>query len=350
MNWFQHAAQPVDQAAVDRAIARQNTLTKPPGSLGQLEQVAIRLCGMMGDTPQPDRPAIVVFAADHGVAEENVSVFPQAVTAEMVRNFSTGGAAICVLARNIPASLEVVHLGTVNDPGPLPGVVREIIAPASANLSKSAAMDSAQLNQAMEAGRSAVKRALQAGRNIFIGGDMGIANTTSASALICAFLDLPADQVSGPGTGLAPEGVAHKADVIGHALALHKAQMTDAVETLRHVGGFEIAALTGAYIAAAQAGLPVIVDGFIASSAALAAVKINPGCARWLILSHVSAEPGYRRLQQALEPLTGCPPLIDLGMRLGEGSGAAVVLPMIQIACRLHNEMATFAQAGVSEG
>ena len=350
LSWYTEAVKQIDQQCVDRAIARQNTLTKPPGSLGQLEQIAIRLCGMLGDKPDPDKPAIVIFAADHGVADENVSAFPQVVTGEMVRNFANGGAAICVLSRAIGASLEVVQLGTVNDPGEMNGVVRAIIAPASNNLLQQPAMDDAQLEQAMAHGKAAVERALDAGRNIFIGGDMGIANTTAATAIICKFLGLPGSDIAGPGTGVDENGVRHKAEVVDKAIALHRNTMTDPIQVLRCLGGFEIAALAGAYIAAAQRGLPVVVDGFIASAAALAAVRINPESAGWMLLSHVSAEPGYVAVQAALEQACNAAPLISLQMRLGEGSGAAVVMPLILNACRLHNEMATFDQAGVSEG
>lgn len=350
MNWYLKPAKAIDHDAVKRAVARQNSLTKPPGSLGQLEQTAVRLCGMMGDRPNPDRPAIVVFAADHGVADENVSAFPQVVTGEMVRNFANGGAAICVLARASEASLEVVQLGTVNDPGELPGVVREIIAPASGNLLQQPAMDNEQLEQAMKAGKNAVERAQAKGRNIFIGGDMGIANTTAATAIICQALSLAGEDVAGPGTGLDAVGVRHKAEVVDQAIALHGDAIREPIDMLRCLGGFEIAALAGAYIAAAQHGMPTIVDGFIASSAALAAVRINPDAANWMLLSHISAEPGYAPVQHALEEVTGSTPLISLAMRLGEGSGAATVIPVIRNACRLHNEMATFGQAGVSEG
>ena len=325
-------------------------LTKPPGSLGKLEKVATRLSGMLGDTPMPDQPAITVFAADHGVAVENVSAFPQAVTGEMVRNFASGGAAICVMARALKARLEVVNLGTVNDPGEIEGVVRRIISPATANIAKESAMTNKQLEAAMEAGRDAVDRAIHKGCNLFIGGDMGIANTTAAAALVCACLDLPPEQIAGPGTGLDKDGVKHKAAVISRALAQHRDGLGEPLDILRRLGGFEIAALTGSYITASQRGTPAIIDGFIAASAALLATRVNSSCAGWLVLSHVSAEPGFKPLQSELERLTGSEPMLDLSMRLGEGSGAAITLPLLQHACQLHNEMATFEQAGISGG
>jgi nicotinate-nucleotide--dimethylbenzimidazole phosphoribosyltransferase len=207
-------------------------------------------------------------------------------------------------------------------------------------------MTEAQLASAMQAGRGAVERARKEGAQIFIGGEMGIANTSAATALACALLGRSASEIAGPGTGLDSAGVARKAQIIDEALELHRAAMTSPLETLRHVGGFEIAALAGAYIACAQAGLPVLVDGFIASSAALVAMKIRPDAANWWFYGHASAEPGYVHLMQALDAR----PLVNLGMRLGEGSGAAVALPILRLAAALHGQMATFGDAGVSEG
>lgn len=344
--WLDTPSAPFHDEARRAAEARQSQLTKPPGALGQLEALAIRLATMQGSAqPRAGTIHIAVFAADHGVAAEGVSAFPQVVTGEMVKNFAAGGAAISVLARYLGASLEVVNLGTVNDPGPLPGVVREIIAPSSANLAQEAAMSHEQLGRALEAGRASVERARKENADLYIGGEMGIANTTAAAALACALLDAQPEHLAGPGTGLDAAGVSRKAEVIRRALALHRGQLADPREALRRLGGFEIAALTGAYLAAAQAGLAVLVDGFIASAAALAAVRIRPDAGGWLLFSHASAEPGHRRILQAL----AATPLLDVGMRLGEGSGAAVAVPLLRLACALHNEMATFAEAGVSK-
>lgn len=343
--WLDLPPASTDAVAGQAAEARQSVLTKPPGALGQLETLAIRLAAMQGAAhPRADCVHIAIFAADHGVAAEGVSAFPQAVTGEMVKNFAAGGAAISVLARHLGANLEVVNLGTVNDPGPLPGVVCEIIAPCSANLAQEAAMSHEQLGRALEAGRASVERARKENADLYIGGEMGIANTTAAAALACALLGAEAQQLAGPGTGLDAGGVSRKAEVIRRALALHGEYLADPREALRRLGGFEIAALAGAYLAAAQAGLPVLVDGFIASTAALAAVRIQPGVAEWLIYAHASAEPGHQRILQAL----AAQPLLDLGMRLGEGSGAATAVPLLRLACALHNEMATFTEAGVS--
>ncbi|MDH5785752.1 MAG: nicotinate-nucleotide--dimethylbenzimidazole phosphoribosyltransferase [Chromatiales bacterium] len=345
--WLGGSVAAIDEKASAAATTRQGQLTKPPGSLGRLEQLAIRLAGMQGEEkPSLEQIHISVFAADHGVAAEGVSAFPQEVTVAMIANFAHGGAAISVLAKSLGAKLEVVDVGSASEPPELPGVISARAGNGTANFAKGAAMDEGQLVTALQAGREAVARALAAGAQLFIGGEMGIANTTSATAIASALLQRPAHELAGPGTGISAEGVSRKAVVIEQALALHKETMTSPLEVLRCVGGFEIAALAGAYIAAAQAGLPVLVDGFISSSAALAALRINPAIAPWLMLSHASAEPGHAAMVEAI----GERPLVDLGMRLGEGSGAATCVPLLRLACALHADMATFAEAGVAEG
>ncbi len=344
-DWLQRPVAPLHEEARQAAAERQTMLTKPPGALGRLERLAIDLAAMQGrPLPRLERIRITVFAADHGVAAEGVSAFPQAVTAEMVRNFARGGAAISVLARQLGAELEVVDLGTVTELEPLPGVVSERLGPGSANLAREAAMSEAQLAAALDAGRAALERALASGCDLFIGGEMGIGNTTAASAVACALLKVAPEALAGPGTGLDADGVRRKARVIARALELHGSD-GEPLELLRRLGGFEIAALTGAFTAAAQRGVPVLVDGFIATAAALVAVRREPRVGQWLLFSHASAEPGHAALVEAL----GAEPLLDLGMRLGEGSGAAVAATLLRSACALHNEMATFAEAGVSE-
>lgn len=344
LDWLSAPCREPAAEFADAARAHQLQLTKPPGSLGLLEAMAIQLASLQG-TAQPglDRVWISVFAADHGVAEEGVSAFPQVVTGEMVRNFATGGAAISVLARNLGAQLEVVNLGTVNDPGEIAGVRRAIIAPSTANFCLGPAMSEAQLEAALQAGAQSVRSASNAGMQLFIGGDMGIANTTSAAALASALLDEPPSSLAGAGTGLNAAGIQHKVTVIERALALHSTVKT-AVAQLRCLGGFEIAALVGAYVAAAQTGMPVLVDGFISTTAAIAAIAIQPQVRPWLLFAHRSKEHGHARLLRALQ----AEPLIDLELRLGEASGAAIALPMLRLACALHNGMATFEQAGVS--
>jgi nicotinate-nucleotide--dimethylbenzimidazole phosphoribosyltransferase len=346
-DWLQHPVAVPDARATAEALARQGQLTKPPGALGRLEALAVRLAGMQGSVrPSLARVRIVVFAADHGVTAEGVSAFPSEVTAQMVHNFAAGGAAISVLARELGAELEVVDVGVARPLPPLPGVVAARVADGSANLAREPAMSGAQLGAALAVGRDAARRAIAAGAQLFIGGEMGIGNTSAAAALACACLGLPAAALAGPGTGLDSAGVARKATVIQRGLDLHGAALADPLEALRRVGGFEIAALAGAFTACAQAARPVLVDGFIASAAALAAVRINPGVGDWLLFGHLSREPGHRAVLDAL----AAEPLLDLGMRLGEGSGAAVALPLLRLACALHDGMATFAEAGVSEG
>ena len=346
IEWLNQPMSSPDAAARENAEARQQQLTKPPGALGRLEEVAIQLAALQAVArPNIDKVHITVFAADHGVAEENVSAFPQAVTAEMVKNFSRGGAAISVLAKELGADLKVINMGTVSDTGPLKGVTNLALGSGTANFSVQAAMTEQQLESALDAGRQAVEQAKNSGAQLFIGGEMGIANTTSATALACVLLNETPEKLAGPGTGLSAEGVTHKISVIQRAINLHKENITSPLECLRRLGGFEIAALVGAYIACAQQGLPILVDGFITSSAALVAAHICPEVKDWFLFSHSSAEPGHRRVLEALDAKS----LLDLQMRLGEGSGAAIAVPLLRMACALHNDMATFAEAQVSE-
>ncbi|SCZ29860.1 MULTISPECIES: nicotinate-nucleotide--dimethylbenzimidazole phosphoribosyltransferase [unclassified Pseudomonas] len=344
--WWLDPCKPFDTQALEQATARQQQLTKPAGSLGRLESVAVQLAGLQGQVkPSLDHVWIAIFAGDHGVVAEGVSAFPQEVTGQMLLNFVSGGAAISVLARQLGASLEVVDLGTVTPALDLPGVRHLRVGPGTANFLHGPAMTVAQGEQALQAGRDSVLRAVAAGTHLFIGGEMGIGNTTAASALACALLDCPVAHLVGPGTGLDAAGVSHKAQVIERAQALHAAQRDDPLQTLFNLGGFEIAALAGAYLACAQQGVAVLVDGFICSVAALVAVRVNPGCRPWLLFGHRGAEPGHRHVLETL----GAEPLLDLGLRLGEGSGAALAVPLLRLACDLHGQMATFAEAAVAD-
>ena len=349
MKWIDNKAVDLSMAARDAALARQAVLTKPAGSLGRLEEIAVWLAERQtADAPSAENIWISVFAADHGVMAENVSAFPQVVTGEMIKNFAAGGAAINVLASTLGATLEVINLGTVNDPGEISGAVNSVryapIAPQTNNIALGAAMKASQLNQAMAQGKQVAERAHSAETHILICGDMGIGNTTASAALACAYLDKPAAQLVGPGTGVDAKGVQHKAEVVSRALAINKAMCQSPEGILMALGGFEIAGMTAAMIRAAQLGLVVLVDGYIASVAALAAVKINPSSRAWLHFSHCSAEPGHVAVLKALDART----VLDLGMRLGEASGAAVAVPLFRMACALHNEMATFEEADVS--
>lgn len=343
MSWYLSPAKSIDHKLQQQAQDYQNTLTKPPGSLGVLETLAAQFSAWQGTLkPAVNKVDIVIMAADHGVAAEGVSAFPQAVTAEMVRNFANGGAAISVLAKQLGATLTVVNLGTVNPLEPINGVLDNRIAAGSANICTTAAMTDTQLQQALASGKNMAERAKAEGADLFIGGEMGIANTTPAACLAARLLAKYPEQVTGPGTGLNAAQLQHKTAVVERALAQHP--VTEPLDVLRCLGGFEIAGLTGAIIACAQLGLPVLLDGYIVTAAALAAVAINPSVKGWLLASHCSAEPAHQMMLQSLQ-LT---PLLDLGMRLGEGSGAAVAVPVVQAACRLQSEMASFAAAGVS--
>ncbi len=347
LQWWQGPCQPLDHVARVKAENRQRQLTKPAGSLGRLEKLAIHLAALQGrEKPSLDKLWIAIFAGDHGVVAEGVSAYPQAVTGQMLANFVAGGAAISVLARELDAALEVIDLGTAEPLPPLPGVRHVQAGAGTRNFAREPAMSGAQMQICLEAGRDSLLRARAAGCDLFVGGEMGIGNTTAAAALACWLLNCPASELAGPGTGLDSAGVAHKARVIDAALTLHQTRIDGPLQALIHLGGFEIAALVGAYLAAAQQGIAVLVDGFICSVAALLAVHLNPGCRDWLLFAHHGAEPGHVRVLQAL----GAEPLLELGLRLGEGSGAALAVPVLRLACALHGQMATFAEAAVAQG
>lgn len=344
--WWLNPCKAIDASAYEQALARQQQLTKPAGSLGQLEALAVQLAGLQGQVkPSVDRLWIAIFAGDHGVVAEGVSAFPQEVTGQMLHNFVSGGAAISVLARQLDAQLDVVDLGTVTPSLSLHGVRHLNIGAGTANFVKGPAMSGAQGQLALQAGRDSVLRARESGAQLFVGGEMGIGNTTAASALACALLDCQVTDLTGPGTGLNAQGVSHKVAVIERALAVHAAQRGDALQTLFNLGGFEIAALVGAYLACAQEGIVVLVDGFICTVAALVATRLNPACREWLLFGHRGAEPGHRHVLQSLD----AQPLLELGLRLGEGSGAALAVPLLRLACALHGQMATFAEAAVAD-
>jgi len=344
MSWYLQAATNIDESITEQALGHQLTLTKPPGSLGSLEEVAVKFSAFQNTLkPQLNNIHISVFAGDHGIAANGVSAFPQAVTTEMVKNFANGGAAISVLARQLHAQFEVVNLGTLFEVDQHEQIVDARIAPGTKDFSQEKAMSTEQLQEALLQGQKSANRAAKNNSQLFIGGEMGIGNTTSASALACARMNMAAIDMVGPGTGLAPEQLPFKAQMIEKALTLHTDQ--DPLLQLQNLGGFEIVGLVGAYISCAQQGIPVLVDGFISTAAALMAVAINESVRPWLLFSHESAEPGHQKMLQALQANA----LLNIGMRLGEGSGAAVVVSLMQSALALHNEMATFSQAGVSE-
>lgn len=345
MDWINTPCPELDLRFKAFAEERQTQLTKPPGALGKLESLAIRLSYLQQrEQPSLDNIAIAVFAADHGIVEEGVSAFPQEVTVQMVYNFLQGGAAINVLANQLEAHLEVVDVGVKSAIENHPRLIIQKAGNGTANSTLDAAMQTEQLAIALQAGRDSVARAINHKADLYIGGEMGIGNTTAATALYCALLDLTPIEATGAGTGLDAEAISHKAAVIQRMLDKHQRCDNDALAWLRCVGGFEIAAMTGAYISAAQQGLPVLVDGFISTVAALCAVRINPEVNAWLFFSHVSAEQGHRKVLDLLQQDA----LLDLDMRLGEGTGAAMAVPIMRNACALHNRMATFAEAAVA--
>ncbi len=344
LEWLTSPVVVLDGLNKEAAQQHQAQLTKPPGSLGLLEELAVRLAEMQATiSPRVDNICIAVFAADHGVAAEGVSAFPQEVTTQMLANFASGGAAISVLARELGARLEVIDVGVVKDPGSISGVTAARVAAGTANFLNQAAMTEDQLSTALTVGKHAAERAARSGQ-LFIAGDMGIANTTAATAMACALLNLTPATLAGPGTGLSEQGVAHKVRVIEQALATHANQLDEPLSCLRVLGGLEIAAIGGAFLRCAQLGIPVLVDGFIATASALVAQRINPAVLDWMLFAHCSAEPGHQHLLDALNVV----PLLSLQMRLGEGSGAAVAVPLIRLALALHSNMATFDQAGVA--
>ncbi|HFN3531393.1 TPA: nicotinate-nucleotide--dimethylbenzimidazole phosphoribosyltransferase [Acinetobacter baumannii] len=346
MNWWLESVQQPNLDAKQQAEQHQLQLTKPTGALGDLEQIAITLASLQSNAhPQVSHPWITIFAGDHGVVEESISAYPQAVTRQMLQNFTTGGAAISVIAKYHQAHLQVIDCGTAGEAYEYAGVERHCIRAGTANFAKQAAMNADECRAALELGKNSVDTAKANGADIYIAGEMGIGNTCSASALACLLLNDTAEQLTGVGTGIGADQLRHKIEVIEKAIELHhKHVIGDVFKTLCAVGGLEIAAIVGAYIRCAQVGLPIIVDGFISTVAALCAVRMNPQVRDWMLFGHQSAEYGHRRILQELN----AEPILNMNLRLGEGSGAGTALALVKMACALHNQMATFAQAAVS--
>jgi nicotinate-nucleotide--dimethylbenzimidazole phosphoribosyltransferase len=338
-------------AEPSRALAAQTQAlldlkTKPRGSLGRLEDLARDVAAMRGEVcPSASKKAIVVMAADHGVTAEGVSAFPQEVTAQMLLNFARGGAAINVLARNIGAELVVVDMG-VSEPVEMPEEVRvRRVGPGTRNFTREPAMTRAQALEAIEIGIELAEELVESGVTLIGIGDMGIGNTTASSALAALFTDVSPKEVIGRGTGVDDAGMRRKLYAVQRALELHRVNPIDGVGALAALGGFEIAGLAGVVLGAAAQRVPVVIDGFICSTAALAAVRIEPRAAHYLIASHRSVEAGHRLVLHAL----GTRPLLDLDLRLGEGTGAALAMNLVDAALAILNEMATFEGAGVSQ-
>lgn len=336
--------QPVPAARVEAAYAHLDQLTKPRRSLGQLESLAARIVAIT-QRPRPDvqRKRICVFAGDHGVCAEGVSAYPPAVTGLMVGNFLRGGAAINVLARRAGAEVEVIDIGMATDPGTPPGLLCRNVGRGTRNLARESAMTADEAMRAIGVGVERAQAAAAAGITLLATGEMGIGNTTPAAALFAALLNLPASDLTGPGTGLDAAGVTRKIAVITRALDLHQEACRTPSGALAAVGGFEIAGLCGLCLGGAASGLPVVVDGFISSVAALTAMRICPAVKDYLFFAHMSAEPGHRVFFER----EGLQPLVNLGLRLGEGTGAAIAMQIIEDAVAINNEMATFADLGI---
>lgn len=338
---------PPDSTAARAARRRQGRLTKPAGSLGTLERLHVQLAAIQR-TPLPtvERPAVLVLAADHGVADAGVSAYPKQVTAEMVANFARGGAAINVLAADAGARLVVADLGIDwQDRAPPEAIVQATVAAGTSNLADGPAMTRAQAEAALTTGLDLSRSLVADGADLIALGEMGIGNTTASAALIAALSGRPPRDVTGVGTGIDPEGWARKVAIVERAVARIEGRQHEPIDVLAEVGGFEIAGLAGAMIGGAADGVPIVLDGLIVGAAALLAVTLCPVVQPYLIASHRSVEPGHRIVLELLE----LEPLMDLGLRLGEGSGAAIALHLIRLACKLAREMATFDEAGVSE-
>ena len=338
---------PLDNAAMAEARARQDQLTKPAGSLGRLEELSVRIAGIQGKAkPQIKDKAMITMAGDHGVVDEKVGNWPREVTAQMVENFLRGGAGINVLARQAGARIVFVDMGVASDLKPDPQLIVKKVDYGTKNMCLGPAMTGEQAVKAVEAGIEVVNSEAKKGLDIVGTGDMGIGNTTASSAIFASLSGKTAAEVTGRGTGLSDEQLAHKIDVIQRALAVNKPNRSQPLQVLAKVGGFEIGGLSGVMLGAAARRIPVVIDGFISGAAALIAVALAPQLKDYLIAAHVSAEAGHAAMLQYLD----LKPLLSLDMRLGEGTGAALGIFLAEAAVRTLNEMATFAEAGVSEG
>jgi len=338
---------PIDEKARQRARERQDRLTKPTGSLGRLELLSIDLAGMTGRLDPPlEHRVVFALAADHGVAREGVSAYPREVTAQMVLNFLAGGAAVNVLARMVGARVVVADLGVDADLPNHPQLRSLKVRRGTDSITQGPAMSVDEAREAIEHGRRLVLDEIEHGLDVALTGDMGIGNTTASAALICALTGLDPKEVVGRGTGVDDDGLARKRDAVRKALETNTERIAAGpVEALAAVGGFEIAGLAGVIIEAASQRRPVLIDGFISAAAALIAARIAPAATGYMIASHRSQELGHATALQQL----GLRPLLDLDLRLGEGTGALLALPLLDAAVRILNEMATFDEAGVSD-
>ncbi len=340
------AIAPLDEDAMTAARARQQRLTKPAGSLGRLEELSVKLAGITGQAqPSVARKAIIIMAGDHGVTSEGVSAYPAEVTPQMVLNFLAGGAAINVFARQVGARVIVADLGMASDLPVHPRLINRKIGYGTHNLAIGPAMSREEARQAVEAGIEIIQAEVDKGLDIVGTGDMGIGNTTPSSAIVATFTGMSVERVTGRGTGVDDEGLRRKVAVIKQALQVNQPEPHDALDVLAKVGGFEIAGLVGLIFGAAAARLPIVIDGFISTAAALVATEWHPPVRDYLIAAHNSVEIGHRVMLERME----LNPLLNLNLRLGEGTGAALAMNVIEAACLALKEMATFDEAGVSE-
>lgn len=340
MNWN---IRPLDRSAVPAIQQRIDQKTKPPGALGQLEALAAQLALIQGkERLSLNRPVLLIFAADHGIAEEGVSIAPSAVTQQMVLNFLAGGAAANCFCRTLGVELQVIDAGMLAPIQPRPeGLIEQRVGNGTRNLAHEAAMTAEQARHCLLWGAERARAHIAKGADLLILGEMGIGNTSAASAMMAALLDLSPSDCVGRGTGISDSQFALKQALIEKALL--RVTTLDPMRVLEELGGFEIGQMAGAMLAAGEAGRPVLVDGFIATMAALLAVRLAPALRDYLIFGHESGEQGHRRLLAALN----AEPLLKLGMRLGEGSGAVLAVPLLKAAISVYNDMATFESAGV---
>ncbi len=335
---------PVSREWIKKAFQRLDSLTKPRRSLGYLEDIAARVVAILQqEHPRLDRKGVFVFVGDHKVVEEGVSAYPSEVTGLMVKNFLSGGAAINVLAKRAQSEIRVIDIGMAEDMGPMPGLLRYNVKRGADNIARGPAMSVEDVLKAIVTGIQLAREAANQDMALIATGEMGIGNTTPASALFSVLLNMPVKELVGSGTGLDSKGVKHKIKVVEKAIDVNRSRCTDVLETLAALGGLEVAGICGLCLGGAVCSKPVVVDGFISSAGALAAMRICPLVAEYLFFAHMSAEPGHRKFfeQEKLRPI------IDLGMRLGEGTGAAMAMQVIEDAVAVYNEMATFADAGI---
>ncbi|MEW6635560.1 MAG: nicotinate-nucleotide--dimethylbenzimidazole phosphoribosyltransferase [Actinomycetota bacterium] len=337
---------PADAGAMEEARERHLRLLKPPGSLGRLEELGARLSGMAGACPPPvpENPAVVVCAGDHGVLDRGVSPWPREVTAAMVGSFCAGGAAVNAIARSVGARVSVLDVGVAAEVADHPLLRRARVRRGTDDLSRGPAMNREEAARAVLAGAGVAGELIEGGGvDLLVTGDMGIANTTPAACLIAAFTDSPAAEVTGRGTGIDDETLALKVRVVEEALALHRPDPGDPLGVLAALGGLEHAAIAGVILAGASCGVPVVLDGVVSNAAALAAAALSPPSVDYAVAGHLSAEPGARVALKAL----ALEPLLDLGMRLGEGTGGLLAVPLVRAAARVLDEMATLEEAGI---